>query len=341
MKLLVAFALACLTCAVILGWYVYRAMSAEQPSLPVAVRASAVPQAAQVPDAQAPPSLPSRKVADLPTTRAVTAPEPPLEEQNASTPVKWADNVRTRDAARRLAAARETLDREPYHETALRDAIDAAGELQDWDAVDEFLMRLIELYPGDAALHAQQGIVRLRLRRFTAAVRTLERAVQIDETRAEAWFNLAVAHQSLGHLADARRCWDRTIELAPSTVAHAQRGTILLDLKLWHEAAADFEAVLREEPDAADAVLNLALALENSGREDSARSRLMSFVQRRPRAVAVLNRLAELDWDACEQRADEQACARVIVWCKRSLVVDADQPGVQALLELAETVDEQ
>src|SRR5207244_500060 len=57
----------------------------------------------------------------------------------------------------------------------------------------------------------QYGTLLYRVGRFGGAVRHLERAAQLDKDGGTAWdwLFLAMAHQRLGHAADARRCYDR------------------------------------------------------------------------------------------------------------------------------------
>jgi tetratricopeptide (TPR) repeat protein len=49
------------------------------------------------------------------------------------------------------------------------------------------------------------------------ALDLLERAVSLDPTRAEAWFNLGLAAEALGRVSRAREAWARYLELDPSS----------------------------------------------------------------------------------------------------------------------------
>jgi lipoprotein NlpI len=124
------------------------------------------------------------------------------------------------------------------------------------------------------------------------------------------------------------------IALRPDAEALARRGEILLDLQDYAAAAADFEAVLQNTPDADDAVLNLALALEHLGRVADAQRRLVDFVQQHPRHIPALNRLSRLASEQCHAAAAAHAtaCAEAADWCRRSLAINPDQPEVQARL---------
>lgn len=277
---------------------------------------------------------------------APAASSPTVVEQSALRPttepapaaIQWARD-RDRAAAReRLALAREALRADPYHETALRDELAALVALQAWPDAARTLARLLELHPDDAELRFEYAAVLLRLQRYIEAIDALNTVVRQQPGHTRAWFNLAGAHQAVGHLQEAIRAWDRAIELEPSAVAYAQRGAAALDLGLWTEAIADFERVLELEPGAADATLNLAWALSGAGRAEQARTMLRGFVEQHTQHVAALNRLARITWElslATPGKA-ETLRAEVVDLCRRVLVIDPEQPDAQALLEAAE-----
>jgi Flp pilus assembly protein TadD len=253
--------------------------------------------------------------------------------------VRWAEDGTRKAALERLAAAREELRKDPEHERALRDALAALLELERWGEAADTLAPLAASHPEEPQLHAEQAALLIRARRWIDAVDVLRTLVAVHPDDAGAWFNLAVAHQALGHLADARRAWDRTIALSPTAPAYAQRGAVLLDQHDWEAAASDFATVLRDEPDAQDATLNLALALEKLGRRDEARDRLAAWLEHHPRDVPALNRLAELAWAAYQAvpKADRRRwCGEAADACRRSLEIDPRQPAIRDLLETAE-----
>lgn len=254
--------------------------------------------------------------------------------------VAWPSDPALREARRRFERAQAALREDPYHARALRDKAAGAAELRLWPELAAALARLVELDPNDSALRFERAAALIHLRQWVDAIAELNVVVVRQPQHAKAWFDLAVAHQALGHLSDARRAWDRAIELAPSAEALARRGEVLLDLQEWGAAAADFEAVLQEQPGAADATLNLALALAKLGRPAEARRRLLTLLRDQPRHVPALNRLAELAYAACrdEGASADVSCAEAAEWCRRSLAIDAKQPEVQALLAEAATV---
>jgi tetratricopeptide (TPR) repeat protein len=194
----------------------------------------------------------------------------------------------------------------------------------------------------DLDLAFEQATCLIRARRWYDATHVLRVIVERSTAHHQAWFNLAVAEQALGHLADARAAWDRAIALAPDDAAtRAGRGEVLLDLHEWDAAAADFRAVVQAEPalpEATEARWNLSLALWKGGHVADARAELVALLDQQPRHLPALNRLAEIEWESCRQStaAGDDACQRTVEWCRRSLAVNAAQPDVERRLRQAE-----
>jgi tetratricopeptide (TPR) repeat protein len=246
--------------------------------------------------------------------------------------VHWATDPAALDAQHRLERAQQALSENPLHEQALRDKATALADLRQWSPLADTLKRLIELNPHDVGLRYERATVLIQLRQWLDALAELKLVVTQRPEDSRAWFNLAAAHQAIGHLAAARQAWDRVIALSPDTEAHARRGEVLLDLHEWASAAADFEAVLTQQPRAPDATLNLALALAKLDRGAEAQARLLESLAEHPLNVPTLNRLAELAEARCAV-AGQTACDEAAQWCRRSLAIDPQQPEVQKLLD--------
>jgi tetratricopeptide (TPR) repeat protein len=326
-KLIGTFIAACILMLGLLAWYI------------------------MVPRTQAPVSEPAA------TTRAIPQPQPetvarvsseearatvatsaaPAEAPTTQPTVRWATDPSAQDAQRRLERAQQILSDDPFHPEALRDKAAALADLRQWSPLADTLKRLVELNPNDVRLRYERAIVLMQLRQWLDVIAELKSVVAAQPEHARAWFNLAVAHQAVGHLGDARQAWDRVIELSPSTEALARRGEVLLDLQEWALAAADFGGVLASQPRAPDATLNLALALSKLGRDEEARARLIESLEEHPRHVPLLNRLAQLAYARCESAPDgnRTACDEAAEWCRRSLAIDGQQPEMQALLDAA------
>lgn len=342
MKLLVVFLLLCVLLLAFTAWQLVGVLG-RQPAAPrLAERlAPAEPQPAQlVADQIAEPVDVPAEPAEPPAATVATAQqsEAPAPDDAVAEPpeVRWAEDPELRAAQRRLTAARVVLRDDPDHERARRDELDALARLERWDEALASVRELRRLRPDDMALAFEEAALLMQLGRALDAVGVLNLVVYEQPDDARAWFNLAVAHQELGHLSAARHAWDRTIALAPTTEARAQRGVILAALGDWAGAATDFEQVLLDEPEAPDATINLALALRHLGRSDEARARLVALVEQRPRHLPALRLLAEIAWDAWQAAPRDDARRReVALWCARALEVDGRQAGLRAWLDAA------
>ncbi len=345
MRLLIGFVT---VCVLLVGAAVWLVVPARVPAstaertraVPHDAAAPATPMAAAVhgtPGAASPATAdgPIMPIADDTFAGDAVTPAP----MNAATSdVRWAGEPERRRAEERLAAARAVLADDPDHPQALRDACAALAALHRWGEVADVLARLRRLDPENDALTFEHAVALMRQRRWMESLPLLKQLVERHPDERRAWFNLAVAHQAVGHLADARNAWDRVITLRSDPAALARRGEVLLDLREWTAAAADFQAVVTAQPESADAALNLALAWWRMGRLSEARDFLRSFHERHPRNVSILNRLAEMAWAACQTDPAQHGpdCREAVACWRASLAIDPDQPTVRAQLETAE-----
>jgi tetratricopeptide (TPR) repeat protein len=326
-----SFIAVCVLMLGLLAWYLFGAPSHAGDGEPVAMRGPAAHHETDVANAASQPGSPM-------LDRANSAAEATADVPTARPTVSWPIDPDLQDAWRRVERAQQTLREEPSHEGALRDMAAALADLRQWLPLATTLSRLVELCPDDTALRFEHATVLMQLRQWIDAIVELKALVAQQPDHTKAWFNLAAAHQAVGHLAEARQAWDRVIELSPSPEAWARRGEVLLDLHAWEPAAADFEAVLARQPGAADATLNLALALGKLGRHSEARTRLLALLQQQPRHIPALNRMAELALAECRDggTGSRAACNEAAEWCRRSLSLDPQQPDVQGWLAVAE-----
>lgn len=259
------------------------------------------------------------------------------QPRSTSGPVRWAHDSDRAAAADELKLARAALRDDPWHPWALRDELGALARLGRWSEARLTIGRLVELEPDNLEIQFEQAAILLRLGWTVEAVDVLNDIVGADPTHAQAWFNLAVAHQSLGHLDAARSAWNRTIALSPTAEAHANRAQVHLALGDDEAAVGDLEAVLRMRP-TRDARMNLAAALMRLQRYDAAGAILTEVHENHPGYLPAVNRLVELHQARYEAsgRTDAQARAAVAQWCRLSLVLDPEQAEVRKMLEWLE-----
>lgn len=229
-----------------------------------------------------PPTRHDEAVAGTPAEQAV---------REAETEVRWPQPAPESDE---LDALRQRVANDPFDIATIRRGIELADESAQPAQAIWFAERHVTAAPEDDEARADLAERLLRARLWTSAEVQLEQLTARAPNAAELWYNLAIARHAMGKLASALAAWNRALELLPDNPdALAYRGEVLLDLKRYDDAAADFARVIELEPDALDAYLNRALALWQRARFEDARAVLTSARERFPENVFVLNRLAE------------------------------------------------
>ncbi len=346
MKTLAPFAILCLGLLALAAWRLKSVTGTAAPQ-------DTSPSAIVAPEELGPSTeLPAGAVApvdesdedgeELPASSAAsasltTADEPRAASAPRST-VRWADEHEQERAKQRFIELRGTLADDPHNEAALEAALELARRLEWHNEACDLLARLVRLRGDDAGLRFEFAVQLMRLERWLEAIPQLRSVVEQQPDHARAWYNLAVAHQALGHLRDARATWSRVLELMPENPdAYAHRGEVLLDLRAWEKAAADFETSLRLDSASLDVTMNLALALTKLGQADEARDRLRPLLDQHPVHVPLLNRLAELTWTLhqADSRTDQALAAETLEYCTRSLTLNDNQPKIETLRDRA------
>jgi Flp pilus assembly protein TadD len=68
---------------------------------------------------------------------------------------------------------------------------------------------------GDAKARVEFGIDVARKGLWNQATSVWERAVQIDDSYGQAWNNLAIGYEQLGRFEEARKAYEKALELEP------------------------------------------------------------------------------------------------------------------------------
>src|SRR5207249_2262916 len=131
--------------------------------------------------------------------------------------------------------------------------------------------------PSDAELALFGGILANRMGRFEVAIERLGRCVKLDPARARAHAALAYALEQGGRLDEAIASYAAAARADPQFAGRVDLGGALRQLgcnavavRRWPEAAAAFERAMAVDPGHADDRVNLAIALQQSGRNDAA-----------------------------------------------------------------------
>jgi tetratricopeptide (TPR) repeat protein len=112
---------------------------------------------------------------------------------------------------------------------------------------------------------------------------TLRQAVELDDQRAESWFQLGCAQREAGDEATAAESFDRAIELNPNhALARLERGRQAMAAGDMQAAEAAFRVAVKADPDSVPALVALADVRLSEGKQDEARELASKAVQLNP-----------------------------------------------------------
>jgi len=133
------------------------------------------------------------------------------------------------------------------------------------------IRRAIEIDPAPE-YHARMGELLMGLGRYDDAAASCRRALAIDPTSWEAWRQIAVAEEAMGHLESAREALERAMALctAPSFELHLFASRLLRRLGLEDAAAEEMRKAFRANPHLAMDRLESIRQAEAMGRRDEA-----------------------------------------------------------------------
>ena len=140
-------------------------------------------------------------------------------------------------------------------------ALNAAGG-EDFAAALRLLDRVIELDPDFAEAHYKRGNALKRLGQLQAAVASYDQAIERNPRFAHAYCNRGVVQQALGMNADALQSYEQAAIHNPiDALTHYNRALLLQEFSRWDEAIASYDLAISADPAFTDAQYNRSLAL--------------------------------------------------------------------------------
>ena len=150
------------------------------------------------------------------------------------------------------------------------DALNLLGVLEyergrNLEALD-WLTKAIRASPKTASFHNNHGLVLVALGRHGEAATRFEQAGRLDASLQDAFYNLGVARQQLGQVDEAIAAYQKSLALAEEPGTLNNLGAAYLKMGRREEAIRCYERAIQLQPEHADALFNLAVALSESGR---------------------------------------------------------------------------
>lgn len=155
-----------------------------------------------------------------------------------------------------------------------------------------FIDRAIEIDPDNAAFLSNRGVALQDLKRYDEALSSYDRALATRPDNAEVLNNRGTVLRELKRFGESVQSYDRALALRPDYAeAHNNRGNALRELNRFDEAVSSYDRALKFQSGYADAWSNRGLALQELERWDEALASFDKAIALRPEdAVAHRNR---------------------------------------------------
>ena len=127
----------------------------------------------------------------------------------------------------------------------------------------------------------------------STAMKCYNRALELDDSMADGYYNRGNLHDSLGEYEEAIADFSKAIELVPEmTAAWNNRGNARMELADYTGALADFEEVIRLNPERENAYTNRGYVREVLGDTDGALADYNRTLEKHPNdPIALANRM--------------------------------------------------
>lgn len=186
-----------------------------------------------------------------------------------------------------LARARAALSLQPTAAAYFQQA----AVLRDMGRFSEAvasLDRALELEPDYFEAHSSRGIALAQLQRNAEALASFERALALRPAAAELHNNRGNLLRRLHRLPEALASFEQAIALQPGlAMAYNNRGLVLQAMRRYEEAAASYERAIALQPDYADAYINMGALQYELGRPAVALESWRRALELQPRTGGV------------------------------------------------------
>ena len=165
--------------------------------------------------------------------------------------------------------------------TALR-----AMERGDWSQAEKRLRRVAKAFPENAPVHFNLAVVLRQQNRHVAAVKQIQRMLDIDPTAYDGWLALAENLVATGDVDAASNAAQRALTLQPERFeAHLMLGQWSAEQLRWPDAVTFFRSGLDKKPLDVNLTISLAQSLTALGQFDEAVTLLRNALDTQPNQV--------------------------------------------------------
>ena len=207
----------------------------------------------------------------------------------------------------------------PRHAPTLINLAMALSQLDKHTAALETIERALALEPTSVPARGARVGMLVRASRAADALREVDALLAAGVQSAELWVNKGIAHNELGQAAEAERCFDHVLSLAPNHPdAQSQKVKLLIARERYDDALELVDRVLATAPNDAQAHANRGHALMELRRYAEA----ADACERACAIEASVDRLTRLTTALCLAGRMDKAEAAI----RQARALDADYP---------------
>ena len=189
----------------------------------------------------------------------------------------------------------EVLRLDPRHLDARINLSNLLEQEGDFEGAAGALKEALSQAGERADLYVMLGRKQERAEKYSEAIQSFRRALELDPKVPRAHYGLGMTLRSLGDVPAARAEFESALKLDPSDAyAHYQLGRFLILQKEPMEAAYHLEEAIRLKPDLADAYAKLGVLYRSLKRNDDAEKAFRTAVRLDPKMEKACYGLAQL-----------------------------------------------
>ncbi|MFC1783960.1 sulfatase-like hydrolase/transferase, partial [Planctomycetota bacterium] len=177
----------------------------------------------------------------------------------------------------------------------------SASELERWDIVAEFCLKLLQLQPQDTEVRNKLALSYFHLGKHEQAFDIWAQILQLRPDMAEVYGNMGWAYIQLGDFDRSITSWSKALQLKPDWTLVRESLNAAMQMKQLDQSIAQYMEKLGRNPNDSDLHNKLARAYLRQGTNDKAISHLRIAIRLKPDVPEPYNNLAGLLVTANEQ----------------------------------------
>ena len=213
---------------------------------------------------------------------------------------------------------KKILFKHPQHIHALIMLGAISYQLRKYDAAAKYLQKAVELDPNNADAYSNLGNVLQELGQLDEAMICIKKAIHLNAANAEAYNTMGMVLHKKGDIDEAIHAYHKAIQIKP-TFAHPYNnlGVAFEGKGLHNEALHYFQKALQFDPHNADACLHIGIILKEKGKPDEAISFFQKALHINPNLFSAYHSLGLLF-------GEKKQCDRALINFEKAIELNPD-----------------